>query len=180
MAANRSLRHHAMNGRPDGPSPALLAAQRRLEEARKSYQRSAGSSQRPLGSGQWAAVSHQPSAVSDQKPATSNQLPITSHRPPTMGDRPLIPDLRSPAPDPQSPNTHPSSFTLHPSLALAMLGQGLTASGRIWLLLRHIDQEGRGWLYVDQVQDQLCRKGASLHVCGRRQSSGYATKTACG
>jgi hypothetical protein len=50
-----------------------------------------------------------------------------------------------------------------------MLGQGLTAPGRIWLLLRHIDREGRGWLDVTQALDKLCHKESALRVCGRRQ-----------
>jgi hypothetical protein len=50
-----------------------------------------------------------------------------------------------------------------------MLRTGLAASGRIWLLLRHLDQEGRGWLALDQVQQQLCDKESFLRVCGRRQ-----------
>jgi hypothetical protein len=45
----------------------------------------------------------------------------------------------------------------------------MAASGRIWLLLRYLDTDGRGWLYVDQVQQRLCDKESDLRVCGRRQ-----------
>ncbi|UCG24373.1 MAG: hypothetical protein JSW55_20005 [Chloroflexota bacterium] len=50
-----------------------------------------------------------------------------------------------------------------------MLGQEMAAPGRIWLLLRYLDRYGRGWLYVDQVQQRLCGKESDLRVCGRRQ-----------
>jgi hypothetical protein len=50
-----------------------------------------------------------------------------------------------------------------------MLKLGLAAPGRIWLLLRHLDREGRGWLALEQVQHQLCHKESALRVCGRRQ-----------
>jgi len=50
-----------------------------------------------------------------------------------------------------------------------MLGREMAASGRIWLLLRYLDEDGRGWLYVDQVQERLCGKESDLRVCGRRQ-----------
>jgi hypothetical protein len=50
-----------------------------------------------------------------------------------------------------------------------MLKAGLAASGRLWLVLRHLDHDGRGWLALDQVQQQLCDKGSELRICGRRQ-----------
>jgi hypothetical protein len=40
----------------------------------------------------------------------------------------------------------PSSFQIHPSLALALLRGQQVAAGRLWLLLRLLDSEGRGWL----------------------------------
>lgn len=50
-----------------------------------------------------------------------------------------------------------------------MLKTGLAAPGRIWLLLRYLDQDGRGWLAVDQVRQQLGHKESALRVCGWRQ-----------
>ena len=50
-----------------------------------------------------------------------------------------------------------------------MLGQGLAAPGRLWLLLRYIDREGRGWISLEQAQDELCHKESALRLCGRRQ-----------
>jgi hypothetical protein len=50
-----------------------------------------------------------------------------------------------------------------------MLRQEQTAAGRIWLLLRHIDEKGAGWLDDDQVRALLTDKGSKLKVCGWRQ-----------
>ncbi len=50
-----------------------------------------------------------------------------------------------------------------------MLAAGLSAPGRIWLLLRYMDREGQGWLALDEVQRQLSGKESELRVCGRRQ-----------
>jgi hypothetical protein len=58
---------------------------------------------------------------------------------------------------------------LYPDLALAMLGHNQTATGRLWLLLHHLDGAGRGWLRIDRVQQQLTSKESPLRLCGRRQ-----------
>jgi len=50
-----------------------------------------------------------------------------------------------------------------------MLGQELATAGRIWLLLRTIDKEGRGWLQLEQVREQLTTTKSPLRVCGWRQ-----------
>jgi hypothetical protein len=50
-----------------------------------------------------------------------------------------------------------------------MLRQGQSSAGRIWLLLRYLDQTGRGWVTVDEARQQLTRKGADLRVVGWRQ-----------
>lgn len=50
-----------------------------------------------------------------------------------------------------------------------MLKTGLAAPGRIWLLLRYLDREGRGWLALDQVRQAVCDKESEWRVCGRRQ-----------
>jgi hypothetical protein len=58
---------------------------------------------------------------------------------------------------------------LHPSLSLAFLRTRQTACGRLWLLLRTLDTDGRGWLSVAEVQAQLTRRGAAGRLCGPRQ-----------
>jgi hypothetical protein len=58
---------------------------------------------------------------------------------------------------------------LYPDLALAILRRRLAAAGRIWLLLRHMDAVGRGWVTIEQARLQLTEQGSSLRVCGWRQ-----------
>lgn len=50
-----------------------------------------------------------------------------------------------------------------------MLREGLTAAGRLWLLLRHLDEQGRGWLHIEVVYDELTARDSDLRLCGRRQ-----------
>lgn len=61
------------------------------------------------------------------------------------------------------------SFTLHPDLAIAMLHQNLSSPGRLWLLLRRIDEEGRGWINVSQARTRLTDIDSPLRICGWRQ-----------
>jgi hypothetical protein len=60
-------------------------------------------------------------------------------------------------------------ISLHPDLALGMLRQEKTSSGRIWLLLRTIDVDGRGWVSSGVARERLTSKSSSLRVCGWRQ-----------
>jgi hypothetical protein len=50
-----------------------------------------------------------------------------------------------------------------------MLRQHLEAPGRVWLLLRAIDRDGRGWLTVEEARRRLTDKESPLHVCGWRR-----------
>jgi hypothetical protein len=45
----------------------------------------------------------------------------------------------------------------------------LAAPGRIWLLLRHIDDEGKGWMKAEMARQHLTNKQSPLFVCGPRQ-----------
>jgi hypothetical protein len=45
----------------------------------------------------------------------------------------------------------------------------LAAPGRIWLLLRYLDNEGQGWLTAETARRQLANKQSPHAVCGRRQ-----------
>ena len=62
-----------------------------------------------------------------------------------------------------------AAVKLHPSLALGMLRAGQAAAGRLWLLLRYLDAQGRGWVDLEAARQQLTQKGAPLRICGRRQ-----------
>jgi len=119
-----------MDGRQDGPSPALLAAQRRLEQLKAEHRQATGGSR-------WSLF--------DQRP------------------------LLNSGPDSQSPEAELGTVKIHPDLALGMLQKGMASSGRVWLLLRHLDADGRGWFALDQVQDHLTGRESPFHICGRRQ-----------
>ena len=58
---------------------------------------------------------------------------------------------------------------LYPDIGLGMLRQELAAPGRLWLMLRYLDREGRGFLRIDNLKAQLTNKTSSLRLCGRRQ-----------
>ncbi len=58
---------------------------------------------------------------------------------------------------------------VHPTILLAMLKQQLEAPGRVWLLLRTIDRDGRGWLSVEDARRHLTGKGSPLRICGWRR-----------
>ena len=63
----------------------------------------------------------------------------------------------------------PDSLTTHPSLLLALLKTQHTAPGRVWLLCRHLDRPGRGWLPVETVHQELAGSPSNLRLGGRRR-----------
>lgn len=63
----------------------------------------------------------------------------------------------------------PPHIRLHPSLAMAWLKAGLVAPARVWLLLRHLDQAGRGWLALTAVRQHLTNPDSPFCLCGKRQ-----------
>ncbi len=60
-------------------------------------------------------------------------------------------------PGPETTSPKQTNVKAYPSMLTAMLSEGLAAPGRVYLLLRHLDQGGRGWLSVDEVRYQLTR-----------------------
>ena len=56
-----------------------------------------------------------------------------------------------------------------PSLLVAMLKERVETAGRVYLLLRHLDPQGRGWVSVDTARQALTDKSSRLHVCGWRR-----------
>jgi len=82
----------------------------------------------------------------------------------------LRPADQEPAPTP-CPTPSPSNqvVKLYPDITLGMLKNGQEAAGRIWLLLHHIDEAGRGWIDGEEARYRLTHKASPLRVCGRRQ-----------
>jgi hypothetical protein len=50
-----------------------------------------------------------------------------------------------------------------------MLRKGQTAVGRVWLLLRAMDNQGSGWVEETQARANLTIRESSWRICGRRQ-----------
>ena len=58
---------------------------------------------------------------------------------------------------------------LHPDIGLGILRKKVASSGRIWLLLRWIDQTGSGRIEISRIRDLLCDQGSATRICGWRQ-----------
>src|SRR5690606_34173427 len=85
---------------------------------------------------------------------------------------PASPPVRSQQSARREAHPEPAPDTLirlYPDIALGMLRHELEAVGRIWLLLRHIDHNGRGWVDIDEARRRLTAKGGALRTCGWRQ-----------
>lgn len=78
------------------------------------------------------------------------------------------PDAK-PAPAPPRQDPGAATVRLYPDLGLAILRADQAAAGRIWLLLRHLDGDGRGWVSLKEARKQLTGKRSPLRVCGWRQ-----------
>lgn len=70
---------------------------------------------------------------------------------------------------PEAEASVPDWVKLYPDIGLGMLRQELAAPGRLWLMLRFLDREGRGLLRIDIITNQLTKKSSTLHLCGKRQ-----------
>jgi hypothetical protein len=95
-------------------------------------------------------VGEEPSVTSDEPPTTSNRPPATSNQPPATSH--------------QSPATIP----LQPTLALALLREERVAEGRLWLILRALDSEGRGWWERGEITAVLADPASPTTLCTPR------------
>lgn len=103
----------------------------------------------------------QPESPVKQQAAPGSSVDNASYR---VKQPPRAEQLSQPEQLPQ-----PESVKLYPDIALGMLQDGQAGAGRIWLLLRHLDVEGRGWLAMDVVRQQLTGRDSATRVCGWRQ-----------
>ncbi len=79
---------------------------------------------------------------------------------------------QSPLPAPptnQPPAPARTTLVAHPSLLLALLRTQQAPVARIWLLCRHLDTAGRGWLPVETLRRALTDRQAPLYLCGWRR-----------
>jgi hypothetical protein len=80
------------------------------------------------------------------------------------------PERARPVPNAEAPTeTSRGTVRHYPDLGLAMLRQGRAAAGRVWLLLRHLDAAGKGWVGLEEAARLLATDGSPLRICGRRQ-----------
>jgi hypothetical protein len=61
------------------------------------------------------------------------------------------------------------TVSLAPSLGLAILRKKQAAPARLWLILRAIDENGRGMVSLEQAKKALTEQESPLHFCGYRQ-----------
>lgn len=76
---------------------------------------------------------------------------------------------RPPDVEPTIPQTVQEMVALPPSLALGLLRTKNVATGRLWLLLRASDSDGRGWITTADAKALLCAQASSWRLCGWRQ-----------
>ena len=157
-----------------GASPALLAANARLFALR------AGRTQSDKAHPEETAVSSPPTTAAFIQTLPSHlgwgSVAVTAvcrrEQIETTDDRRQIGGLSSVVCrlSPTSITTLKNQTTkLYPDLAQAMLQNEVSSAARLWLLLRHIDGEGRGWLRIDEQRQQLCHKQSADYFCGWRQ-----------
>jgi hypothetical protein len=165
------------------PSPALLAAQVRLEKLREEQQarhKGAGSPiharQRPRVNARVKSAAELGQLLLDERrrreaaaqgerasDALRSSLPPSTPKPRDRIEPSVTAEYRRAKPKDDK------CIKLYPSIAVAMLDKSMEAPGRIWLLLKHLDSEGKGWLWLDDVREQLTRKKSSTRVCGWRR-----------
>jgi hypothetical protein len=57
----------------------------------------------------------------------------------------------------------------HPDLGIAALNATEGAIYRVWLLCRHLDKNGRGWLPVKELRQAFTKKTSTHKICGWRR-----------
>lgn len=110
-------------------------------------------------------------------PPTLSEVESEAERQQTVGTSvmPPLPAQDKPQPlagagtAPIATELAPDWVKLYPDIGLGMLRQELAAPGRLWLLLRYLDREGRGLLRIDNIASTLNTPSSPLHFCGKRQ-----------
>ncbi len=166
-----------MVGKENQPiSAALLAAQATLVALRQQRHAERQKAGLPIRTDEHGRFLYPPSTPSQTAPTLPPHLGW--HSPAvTAVLQPTTPPINQTAYQRTNPTTHhptlkpttPPTCKLYPDIALGMLGNELAAAGRLWLLLRHLDTAGQGWLPHQDAQQALTRRASPLRVCGPRQ-----------
>lgn len=161
----------ADKGRP--VSDALLNAQKRLEQLRLFAQTERPFPKRPSADLTKHLPDHlgwgteQVTAVLRQATQPVTNFPKNDNWIDTVQATETVPET---AVSPAYPSNHKDAIVkLYPSIALGMLQKEVAAVGRVWLLLKYLDKNGRGWLDKRESIFRLTDKTSDLHMCGQRQ-----------
>ena len=167
-------------------SPALLAAQQQLLSLREQHRAQRHTANPlPMSGGRVHLAASDPRKSAGQLPdhlgwgsdsltrairkTQTFEVKAPSGDPEPEQVRPSPAD-QNPAPTPfPAPSSSYQFVKLYPDITLGMLKNGQAAAGRIWLLLQHIDEAGRGWIDGEEARYRLTHKASPLRVCGRRQ-----------
>ena len=108
--------------------------------------------------GRWSlAAGEEASVTGDGPPTTRDGPPATGHWQPVTNNQP-----------PATSNQRPATIPLHPTVALALLREERVAEGRLWLLLRALDSEGRGWWARGEITAVLTDPASPTALCTPR------------
>ena len=194
-----------MSSRP-APSAALVAANMRLHNMRAQIQApSPTSEQCPVNSEPFAArclpIVDLPEHLGWHSEAVSRVIRAKQASESVQQPASLVNSSKNPIDFPPIPSETArsealsvdlsQSVTVYPDIALAMLRQEQAAAGRLWLLLRHLDGDGRGVLRVANLRETLthtqntpstCAAGDNCVICCDRVRGfiGSEIRNGCG
>jgi len=86
-----------------------------------------------------------------------------------LGGQPLVVSEKTPIGSQLRLPLDGDSVKHYPSIGIAALKEDQSAIYRVWLMCRYLDVNGRGWLPVQEVREQLTGKKSKLRLfCWRR------------
>jgi hypothetical protein len=161
-AVNRNVGESRVVDDGRSVSPALAAANRRLLAARQLKTRLAPHT---------ASISAESPPIPDALPVglpahlgwhNASFVRVQSKSPNSLRivtEPALLPDPQLQTNQPTNPVSYQPTITAHPTLLAGMVKTETVAAGRVWLLCRALDREGRGWLDIDQLRWHLVGNG---------------------
>ncbi len=157
-------------GDPVNLSAQLCAANEKLLALRQQQQAQRDATQVTNLAAQHDAQHVAGCAISAYTPQRLSRVPAQRQgQPVTSNLRPRQPIALEIIPDTPSVVAERTTIRVQPTLLVAMLREELAAIGRIWLLCRHLDSQGRGWIAVEKLRATLTAKFSALRVCGWRR-----------
>ncbi|MFO7537058.1 MAG: hypothetical protein R6X32_03245 [Chloroflexota bacterium] len=176
------------------PSPALLVAQKRLLALREESRAQRAALGLPLAHDEHGRLPANHSSAPEPTPSfpsISNSIlpphlgwesaPLTAvlrrqlflpsenkETPAASGPLPAVnTSAAETGKDGQQPPTA-VSLRVYPDVALGILRREQAAAARLWYLLRHLDEEGCGWIKETEARRHFTRRNSALRLCGER------------